>query len=273
MVCSQVRWIEEVKKKLKVECEDNLTQDKFNSSSITKVTLSCWLGTARDIMCQQAELMARQKEVIELMKTEALADKAAVIRLQTDLPQCKDNQLQSLRTAVETTVQTTMKEEIKSYSAAVAKTSISNAPVFSTNSLKQVVKSAIEEEDRGKNVMVFGLAEEEGEQLEDKISGLLQELGEKPRVAACRVGGTGTTECRPVKVTLPSATSVNQILLKTGKLKQIEQFKSVYVRPDMTPDQRSARKRLVEELKKLIDEQPNCYHYIKGGKVQSRDKA
>ena len=53
---------------------------------------------------------------MELLKTEALADKAAVIGLQADLLQRKDNQLQALQTAVETTVQTTVKEEIQSYS-------------------------------------------------------------------------------------------------------------------------------------------------------------
>lgn len=274
VVCSQEEWINEVKKKLKVEESDYLTHDKFNSSSINKVTLAGWLGSARDIMCQQAEMMAKQKEVIELLKTEALADKAAVIRLQADLLQCKDNQLQSLQAAVETTVQTTVKEEIKSYSAAVAKSS--NAPVFSTNSLKQVVKSAMAEEDRGKNVMVFGLAEEEGEQIDEKIRGLFQELGEKPRVTASRVGrkssGTANTECRPVKVTLASSTSVSQILTKTGRLKQVEQYKLVYVRPDLSPDERTSRKRLVINLKKAIGEQPDRHHYIKGGTVHSKDR-
>ena len=57
----QARWIIEVKKTLKVEYQDHLTHDKFNSLSITKVKLACWLGEARDTMCRQAEVMARQK--------------------------------------------------------------------------------------------------------------------------------------------------------------------------------------------------------------------
>ena len=93
---------------MKVEDEDNLTQNKFNSSTITKVTLAGWLNGARDIMCRQAEMMAQQEEMIELLKTKSLADKAAVIRLQADLLHCKNNPLTSLQTAVETTVQTTV---------------------------------------------------------------------------------------------------------------------------------------------------------------------
>ena len=67
-----------------------------------------------------------------------------------------------------------MTEGIKPYSAVV--TNKSNVPIVSSESLKQAVKNAIVKEDRGRNVMFFGLAEEEGEQLENKVSELLQEL-------------------------------------------------------------------------------------------------
>lgn len=274
--CQQT-WIEKVTKKLKVEDEDELTPENFNQKSILKETLAGWLGDARGIMCRQGEIMENLKEMVRLMKTEALADKAAVIRLQADLLKCKDDQLQSLQAAVTTTVQTTVKEEIKSFSAAAAKNSTGPGPVFSPDSLKKVVKSAIEEDDRRKNVMVFGLAEEEGELLEDKIGVLLQELGEKPRATVSRVGrkslGSGDkTVCRPVKVTLASSTTVNQILMKTGRLKQSEQFKMVYVHPDMSTEERAARRTLVTELKKTITEQPDRQHYIRGRTVCSKDR-
>ena len=60
------------------------------------------------------------KEMIELLKTEALSDKEKVITIQDKLLQCKDEQLTSLKStvkaAVETTVQSTVQKEIKSYS-------------------------------------------------------------------------------------------------------------------------------------------------------------
>ena len=139
---------------------------------------------------------------------------------------------------------------------------------------KKVVKDVIKDEDRSKNLMVFGLADEDGEQLDGKLSSVFMELGEKPRVEAVRIGrrseaGTG---CRPVKVTLASSTAVQQIMSKARTLKQLEKWKSVYVSPDRSPAERSARRLLVEERKKRTAEEPGRNHFIKGGKVCSVDK-
>ena len=139
--------------------------------------------------------------------------------------------------------------------------------------MKQAVKSAISEEDRNKNVMVFGLCEEEAEQLETKIGELFQELDEKPRVTATRIGKTPVSgRSRPVKIVCHTSNTANQILKKSGKLKQVQRFKNVYLRPDMLPEEREDRKRLVAELKKAILDQPSLYHYIQGGKVMSKEK-
>ena len=121
--------------------------------------------------------------------------------------------------------------------------------------------------------MIFGLCEDEDEQLETKISGLFQELGEKPKLTASRVGrNAGADKCRPVKVVLTSASSANQILTKSGKLKHVPQFEKVYLRPDMSTEERAARKILVVELKQAIEDQPTRHHYIQSGTICSRDK-
>jgi hypothetical protein len=71
----------------------------------------------------------------------------------------------------------------------VAKNTSASGPVCTEESLKNAVKTAIKEEDRSKNLMVFGLGEEDEENLEEKISDLFTDLGEKPRVTAVsRVG-------------------------------------------------------------------------------------
>ena len=58
-------------------------------------------------------------------------------------------------------------------------------------------------------------------------------MGEKPRVEACRVGRmkSGKT-VRPVKVTTFSSTVVDQILLRSGKLRSVDLYKNVFVNPD-----------------------------------------
>ena len=212
------------------------------------------------------------KEMIELLKTEALADKAAIIRLQTEQLQKKDEQLQALQTALQDTVQGAVKTEMRSYGD-VLRTQA--GLVINPSTFKKVVKDVMKDEDRSKNLMVFGLVEEDGEQLDDKISSVFVELGEKPRVAAVRLGKrpvAGTVSCRPVMVTLASSTAARQILSKARHLRQVERLKTVYVCPDRSQAERSARKLLVEERQKRTEEDPGRNHFIKGGKVCSADK-
>ena len=270
IIGSKECWVNKVKQKLNVEEEGDLTPGVFNSSSITKTTLAGWTGEAREIMTRQAELISNLQEMIELLKTEALADKACVIRLQPELLKSKDAELQSVKTTVQETVQNSAQEGIQSYSSALTRNIISTAPVFSPDTLKKAVRTAMVEEDRSKNLLVFGLAEKDGENVEQVVSDLFLELGDKPRVQAVnRLGGTGAekarTDCRPVKVTLASATSVSQILTRTGRLKQTQQYRSVYVCPDRSPKERVARKQLyiVVDLKKAIVEKPSMHHYSK----------
>ena len=108
---------------------------------------------------------------------------------------------------------------------------MSSAPAINVATFKKVVKDVIKNEDRSKNLMVFGLAEEDGEQLDGKLSSVFMELGEKPRVEAVRIGRRpeAGTACRsvkvtlvkvtPVKVTLASSTAVQQIMSKARTLK------------------------------------------------------
>ena len=279
IVGSKASWIDMVKRELKGEVEENLKGSVFNSSSITKNKLATWTGDAREIMTRQADLVGRLQNIVELMKTEALADKAAVIRLQSELLKSKDAELQSVKTAVQETVQTSVQEGIKTYSSAVTSNVSSTAPVFTPDTLTKAVRTAIVEEDRSKNLLIFGLEETEGESIEHVVSEIFLELGDKPRVQAVNrlgVRGKGDAElssCRPVKVTLASATSVSQILTKTGRLKQTSQYKSVYVCPDRSPKERAARKQLVVDLKKAVVEKPHLYHCISGGKICSKEKA
>ena len=271
---AQRQWIEEAKKELKCTEEDNLTADLFNK--LNKPVLCRWLEEARDTMCRQREMMESMKEVIGTMKTEALGDKATVIKLQSELLERKEEQLASLQTAVRTSVQD-VKTEIRTYSDALNKPT--SAAAISTGAFKKVVKEVMAEEDRSKNLMVFGLAEEVGEKLDGpdgKICAMFQELNEKPRCSAVRVGKAPTTSpssCRPVKVTLTSSTAVRQLLMKAKLLKEIERLKAVYLGPDRSPADRASQRQLITELKKKKEEQTTHEHFIRGGKVVSRAKA
>ena len=270
VVACQERWLVDVKRKLKVDDEEAMTTERFAGPS--KAVLSGWLADARSVMGRQRDVMSKMTEMVELLKTEALADKATIIRLQGELLERKEEQLKALRTAVQTTVQDTVQMEMRSYGDVLKAPPI--APAINPAAFRKVLKDVIKDEDRSKNLMVFGLAEEVGEQLDDKVSRVFMELGEKPRVTAVRVGKlpeTGTSS-RPVKVTLASSTAVQQIMFKARHLRQVERLKMVYVSPDRSPAERSARRLLVVERKKRAEREPQRSHYIKGGEVCSVDK-
>ena len=179
-----------------------------------------------------------------------------------------------LKSAVKTTVQDTVQEEIKTYSEAVGSQNSKMEAIQVEESVKLAVKSAIREDDRSKNVMIFGLAETENEQISNKVADLFDEIGENTRVSASRVGvkkSGSTPGHRPVKCTLTSSTAVHQILLKSRQLKLLDTYKSVFICPDRTPEERAARRALVAELKAANTKQPNHRHYIKRGKVHSSE--
>ena len=272
VVGSKARWFNDVMEKLKVQQAYQLTSAKFTVPS--KAVLSNWLENAAEIMKRQAKVMSDMTDIIELMKTEALADKDKVIRMQSDLLDHKDEQLKALQIAVQTTVHDSVQDQMKSYSD-ILTNSVATPAVIKPEIFKKVVKDVIREEDRSKNLMVFGLAEEDGEHLDSKVNDVLAEIGEKIPLAAVRIGkrsGTTDSTCRPVKITLSSGTAVEQILRKTSLLKQINRLKSVYISPDRTPEERTARRKLVEERNKRATEDSTCNHFIRGGKVCSEPK-
>ena len=110
-----------------------------------------------------------------------------------------------------------------SYSDVVANSRTETRTIQSQDSLRRAVKSAIEEDDRSRNLIIFGLEDDDQERIDSKVTTMFAELEEKPRVSACRIGTKKTGTVRPVKVTLASSTAVHQILAKSRQLKLVEQ--------------------------------------------------
>ena len=123
----------------------------------------------------------------------------------------------------------------------------------------KAVKSAIQEDDRSINLIIFGLVENDKEQIDSKVANLLRELGEKPRLSACTIGAmpseTVLNFCRPVKCTLTSSSVVRQILTKLNK-------RESFICPDRSPEEREARCALIVELKTAATNQPYYKHFI-----------
>ena len=120
-----------------------------------------------------------------------------------------------------------------------------------------------------------GVKESEDEKLEEKVETILLEFGEKPLVRDCvRVGfkKSGDNLSRPIKITLKNSDHVAQVLRNARKLHTKEGYKTVYVCPDRTADERRAHKRLLEELREKQASEPHRVHVIKFNRVVSFEK-
>ena len=181
--------------------------------------------------------------------------------------------MESLKTSVTSSVGESVKAEFETYSSALLRNLPQPTPPVSKEELKTAVKTVVQEEDRGRNVMIFNLPEQEGEEINTVVAGVFKAIGEKPRVEACRIGKKkSTNSVRPVKVTFSNSTVVTQILSKTKNLRKVNDLKSVFVCPDRSAEQRAKQKLLVTDLKRLAREQSDKKHFIRNGEIVSVDK-
>ena len=216
------------------------------------------------------------KGVSHCMKSELIHTQQTVTKLQSELLEYKDNELEALKSTVKSAVENSVKSVFKSYSS-VLQTGLTpsegTTPTISKQELRNVVQNVVEEEDRSKSLMIFGLPEKSNEDLNETVNKLFTALGEKPRIDACRLGKKkSNNSSRPVKVTATSSMIVAQILSKAKQLRKKVEYERVYLSPDRSPEQRLKHKQLVIELKQLAAAKPGQKHYISGGSIHSVDK-
>ncbi len=260
--------------KLKLNChdEDDMTADRFKR--LNKDILADWFVNFVRGLKSHRMLMLDLRQDLDSVKTELILSQDSVIKLQSEMLESQSNQLKAMQSTVQSTVQETVHAEIKSYSKALTDNVSASAhtSTFSAKNLKSVVRDIVDQEDRSRNLMIFGLKEEAGEQTDVKIEEILQRIGEKPTVEAVRVGQHKTDRARPVKVTLRTCSAVHQVLVKAKNLRVDDQYKDVFICPDRTPEERTPHKQLVLDLKSRLKLEHNRKHYIRSGRVISEDK-
>ena len=67
-----VSWFSDIKNKMNYNANPTLTPTRFAMPKINKETMSRWIFDAWQIMDQQRDTLETLKDMIELMKTEAL---------------------------------------------------------------------------------------------------------------------------------------------------------------------------------------------------------
>ena len=114
--------------------------------------------------------------------------------------------------------------------------------------------------------------EEKNETLSNRVDEVFVSVGEKPSFVASRVGKKSGSKSRPVKVTLTGNSSINLILAKAKRLRTVDKFKSVFLSPDRSPDERAQHRNLILELKQRIIEHPDKKHFIRDRHIVTSEK-
>ena len=242
-----------------------------------KDDLASWLKDAMILHNRQHDIIKDLSSTVMELKDEYILSQQSVVELQKQVIACKDDQLQLLQKTVTSSVQSvqqTVKEEFRSYSS-VIKGQEQQIQTLSPRTLDTVVKKVVKQEDRSRHVMIFGLPEETDEKLTDKVADVFSAIGEKPRVEATRLGKVNVNRerGRAVKVTLSSSAAVHQILIKARKLKTSENYGKVFICPDLSQEQRTERRQLVQEQKRRAEETPNRRHFIRSGQVHNVERS
>ncbi len=269
------KYIQEFVKFCKVNDVAGLTQETVVKAG-NKDVLGANLVRALQLIERQHNLILNQRVHIESYKSDIIKMQEQVITLQERIITAQTVSKQYKADIVNTVQNEVSKSVCKSFSEVVESGTVNSSSAvispISQETIKTVAKQVVVEEELCRNIMVFGLKEEENEELQKKIGEVFESLDEKPRIEASRLGKKSGTGVRPVKVRLSTSSAVQQILQKSRNLRKIKQFEKVFLSPDRTLEQRAQRKELVKELKKKSETEPGKTFYIRRGQICSTDK-
>ena len=249
----------------------DLTEDNLHTTRSKEAAITTWFYRLTEMFGRTKNMTLAAGRKIEELNTSRLKEQEKVITLQEELLKEKDAQIASFQTTVRdevASVNTAVKSEIRSSWSKVVE--LGTAKPISTANLKEAVKSAVAEDDKSRNIMIFGKAEAENENVGEVVAEVLNDLNEKPRPIEClRVGTTTEGKPRPIKVKLSSRDSVANILRKAKLLRDSSYNRATFIGPDRSKEERIAHKSLVEKMKLKIKEEPKNYHYILRGMIIS----
>jgi hypothetical protein len=259
----------------------DLTEKKIGAAGLKKDGLQKWVYFFADMYRKTKKFNVGEMGMkIEELNSKVIENQDKVIALQDQLISSKEEQLAAFQSTVKAEVagvQTAVQTEIKSWSKAVQQqqstANTANVQYISPAKIKEAVKSAVEEDDRSRNILIFGKKEEDNETVSDTVTTVFEDLNEKPRVIECRRLGTiSQGKCRPIKVKLSSSEAVLHILRNAKTLKTSSSNSNTYLAQDRTKEERAQHKDLVEMVKAKMDSEPGMYHFIRGGAVVSVKK-
>ncbi|KAL5260533.1 hypothetical protein ACHWQZ_G010615 [Mnemiopsis leidyi] len=241
-----------------VDGAKNLSPSALNKHSVTKAQMAEFLFTAvylLDHCC--LPLMSSATSQIETLQEEKISDQKTIINLQQDLISKKNEELGEVSKTVEA--------GLKTYSSALQQ---SCTTALSPRNIAAAVKTVTQEEDRSRELVLFGVTEESEDRVTSVVTKVLEQMNEKPQVMQCRrIGKPNATATRPIIFSVRSSDVAHQILKKAKLLRDIEGYKTVYISPNRTREERVARQKLVCKLKEKRKGDPNSRYFIRKDEI------
>ena len=241
-----------------VDGAKNLNPGTLNKHSVSKAQMAEFLFTAvylLDHCC--LPLMSSATSQLETLQTEKISDQKTIIDLQQDLISKKNEELGEVTKSVEA--------GLKTYSSVLQQ---SCTKALSPSNIAAAVKTVTQEEDRSRELVLFGVSEEAGERVTSVVTKVLEQIDEKPQVKQCRrIGNSNTGAARPIIFSVRSPDIVYQVLKKAKQLRDIEGYKTIYISPNRTREERIARQKLVSELKEKRRGDQNSRYFIRKGEI------
>ena len=230
---------------------------------LNKNPLAKYVESLVNLMEKNIELCKSAAGKMDQLKSEKIADQKILLDIQK-------GQVDS--------VKDTVKSEMKSWVDVVKKnTNQRNGKQLTENSVKQAVRIVNEEERRSKNLMIYGCDEKENEATPDTVE-TVQDVYKKlgtfsmPKtVDIYRMGKKEAGKPRPIKIEFTTAGDVDFALAHARNLRT-SNLKNVYLGPDRTKEQRVAHSKLVNEMKQMIQQDPNKHYFIRYNRICSVDK-
>ena len=233
-----------------------------------------WIIELCDTLRRSRMLFLGVSRHIDELQREVIRNQKVTIELQNEVIKCKEVQINGMQQSVQSEIENlksevkdTFHSEMKSYSEVVKKSANSAADLVPEN-IQKMMKKVVADDDRSKNLMVFGLEESDDETLRESAIDVLATLDEKPKLESVRrIGVSRSGYRRPVKIAFGNSEIVRQILIKSSKLKNMDKYKSVFLAPDRCPEERIKHRELVVKLKERRTEDNSQRFVIRGGQI------
>ena len=201
------------------------------------------------------------KEEVDEHRVARIALQEKLIEAQNSLIGAQNRENNSMSESVQKQLHDYSKVLVQNCSAAIAPSRLKEA--WKKATVSSSVSSQTATPDRKLNLVLFGLSETTPSVTDNEVQEIFAELGLKPVVTSTkRVGLKTDARARPVIVTLERRESLLQLLRKAKHLQNSKKFSSVFLSPDLSPDEQRERKSLVDTLKELKRDNPNGRYYI-----------